>query len=157
MKEIWKVIEEDPRYRVSNLGRVRSPYKILKPSDHGNGYVKVWLGRSKSRYVHRLVAEAFLPNLDMLRVVHHIDNDKSNNCVDNLEWASDSYNLQMKFFDGLQCSKGESHSQAKLKEEDVLLIRDLYPKYTYKELACKFSVSLTNIQSIVKRRSWRHI
>ena len=96
MDEVWKKI--DDRYSVSNLGRIKSTYsskeRILKQRIV-NGYAKVNLynnGVMKSASVHRLVAEAFIPNPDNLTQVNHIDENKTNNYVENLEWCSPKYN-----------------------------------------------------------------
>ena len=96
-------------YEVSNLGRVRSldrtssdgrvlKGKILKLRLINNGYLRVGLnkdGRGQIFFrVHRLVATAFVPNPDNLPVVNHKDEDKSNNCVSNLEWCTQKHNIQ---------------------------------------------------------------
>lgn len=97
MNEIWKNI--DSRYSISNLGRVKSNYankeRILKPFQDIRGYLKVDLrheGKRKTMFVHRLVALAFIPNPDNFKEVNHKDEDKENNCVDNLEWCDTKYN-----------------------------------------------------------------
>ena len=97
MEEIWKEI--DDRYSVSNLGRVKSNYankeRILKPFYNHYGYLMVDIrhpGYRKSIAVHRLVAIAFIPNPDNLLEVNHKDENKTNNCVDNLEWCDTLYN-----------------------------------------------------------------
>ena len=111
MEEVWKDVEGyEGFYQVSNLGRVKSLGRIivtrygktqtiyervLKIKIHKFGYLEVSLhsnGKSKTYKVHRLVAEAFIPNPDGLLEVNHIDENKSNNRVDNLEWCSSSYN-----------------------------------------------------------------
>lgn len=96
MNEIWK--EVDDRYSVSNLGRVKSNYgnkeRILKQRVV-NGYLKVNLYKNtvmKSVSVHRLVAEAFIPNPENLPQVNHKDENKENNHIDNLEWCTSEYN-----------------------------------------------------------------
>jgi DNA-binding XRE family transcriptional regulator len=97
--EIWKPVKDyEGIYEVSSLGRVRKVVNglILHQSNSG-GYRRVSLqkdGKGKSESVHRLVAKAFLPNPDMLPVVNHRDEDKANNCVENLEWCTSSYNIR---------------------------------------------------------------
>lgn len=111
MIEIWKdIIGYENEYQVSNLGNVRSiPRKrknkqgevtkrgvVLKRMKDRIGYEHVVLLKSgKRRYslVHRLVAEAFLPKIDGMNEINHKDEDKTNNCVDNLEWCSRIYNM----------------------------------------------------------------
>ena len=97
--EIWKSI--DDRYSVSNMGRVKSNYankeRILKPWKNAYGYMMVDLRHGEARHgvsVHRLVALAFIPNPhpDVYNEVNHKDEDKTNNCVENLEWCDTKYN-----------------------------------------------------------------
>lgn len=100
MNEIWKDITGyEELYQVSNYGRVRSlktlKRKVLKPVKTSNGYYCVTLyknGTKVLKKVHRLVAEAFIPNHYNLPQVNHKDEDKSNNIVDNLEWCDSKMN-----------------------------------------------------------------
>ena len=109
-KEIWKTINEFPNYQVSNLGRVKSiervyycgnhkskriqPETILKTSIIKGGYIRVPLGGCRKQFlVHRLVAQAFLPNQDNLQEINHKDENPSNNNVENLEWCTAKYNI----------------------------------------------------------------
>lgn len=111
MNEIWKDIEGyEGVYQVSNLGRVRSldrTYllndgrsqtargRIMSQADTKCGYKGIKLrggGIRKGFRVHRLVAQAFIPNPDNLPLVNHIDEDKHNNIVSNLEWCTHKYN-----------------------------------------------------------------
>lgn len=97
--EIWKDIEDYPNYEVSNVGRVRNKTTkyVLKPQQFvGKKYYYVALsenGIQKKKRIHRLVAEAFIPNPNNLPEINHLDEDPSNNCADNLEWCSKSYNV----------------------------------------------------------------
>lgn len=102
MKEIWKDIKcYEGLYQVSNLGRIKSlhNYKrngtdILIPGIK-KGYYQIGLRKNKKRTwyaIHRLVAQAFIPNYDNLPQINHKDENKLNNKVDNLEWCSVRYN-----------------------------------------------------------------
>lgn len=99
--EQWKPVEGyEGIYAVSDLGRVKSlkygKERIMKPKKQRNGYLVVNLyrnGQRKMLKVHRLVAEAFIPNPEGLPEINHIDEDKTNNCASNIEWASRSYNI----------------------------------------------------------------
>jgi len=95
MEEIWKPIPGyEALYEASNFGRVRSLFrykKILKPSPITNGYLTVELWKNKQRKrigIHRLVAMCFCENPDNKPFVNHIDEIKTNNCADNLEWVT---------------------------------------------------------------------
>lgn len=113
MTEIWKDI--DSRYSVSNLGNVKSNYankeRILKPIQNKRGYLTVDLrspGKRKTMLIHRLVAKAFIPNPNNFLEVNHKDEDKTNNCVDNLEWCDTKYNCNYgtrNLRKGLSCMK----------------------------------------------------
>ena len=101
MKEIWKDKKDyEGLYMVSNWGRVKSikfgKERILKPVTNSSGYLLVNLckdGKVKAFTVHRLVAEAFLPNPHNYPCVNHKDENKQNNNVDNLEWCTHEYNI----------------------------------------------------------------
>lgn len=103
MREIWKDISGyNGVYQISNLGRVRScegksgDYSIRAPRFCGKGYRSITLHDSgKRRYflIHRLVAEAFLENPHGFPQVNHKDGNKQNNCVNNLEWCTNSENM----------------------------------------------------------------
>lgn len=101
MKETWKDVKGyEGQYQVSNLGHVRSlkfgKVRFLKPRRRKDGYLTVNLCRnSKERNVriHRLVAEAFIPNPSNFPVINHKDENRTNNVVDNLEWCTQKYNV----------------------------------------------------------------
>lgn len=100
-KEQWRDIDGyDGMYQVSDLGRVRSrksgEWKVLRSGKGGNGYLTVQLwrnGQGKTIYVHRLVANAFIPNSDETKtLINHVDECKQNNRVSNLEYCTARYN-----------------------------------------------------------------
>ena len=101
MDEIWHDIEGyEGLYQISNKGHVKSLYKgserILRAHDNGAGYLKVQLYKNTARqyrYIHRLVAETFIVNLHNLPEINHKDENKKNNCVENLEWCDRGYNV----------------------------------------------------------------
>ena len=92
LTERWVTISGHPNYEVSNYGRVRKidVGKILAPRPNlPKGYLRVYMD-GKRYYVHRLVAEAFLPLSLSAKYIRHIDGDILNNSVNNLEWCSKS-------------------------------------------------------------------
>ena len=97
--EKWKPIENYEGYEVSSYGRVRSS-RILSQYTGSWGYCVVNL-KGDVKLVHRLVAEAFLPNPDEKRQVNHINGDKLDNLLENLEWATPSQNIQHAVDNGL--------------------------------------------------------
>lgn len=98
-EEVWKDIEGyEGRYQVSNLGRVKrvTTGRILKSCKNRGGYLYVNLckqGVVSNKRIHRLVAQAFIPNPENKSDINHIDEDKTNNTVTNLEWTTRKENL----------------------------------------------------------------
>ena len=99
MEEIWKdVLGYENLYLVSNFGRIKSLYhknKIMQVYTNQQGYSIVRLHKNKKRtglLLHRIVAKAFIPNPNNKPEVNHIDGNKLNNCVNNLEWVTSSEN-----------------------------------------------------------------
>ena len=106
MEEIWKPIKDyEGLYEVSNFGRIKTlsryirnrkmPEKIKKLEKDRYGYLRIELSKNKIRkkyLVHRLVAQAFIPNNNNLPCINHKDENKSNNIVNNLEWCDYLYN-----------------------------------------------------------------
>lgn len=95
--EVWKRLKDYQNYSVSSLGRVKNAKtnQILKPCKCENGYLYVSLckdGKRKSFAIHRLVARAFIPNFEEKREVNHLNGDKFDNRVENLEWTTSSEN-----------------------------------------------------------------
>lgn len=101
MEEWRNITNYEGLYQVSNYGRIKPLSKqsgflilkerIIKPTVKSNGYLQVDLHKDKVRkkfYVHRLVAEAFISNPNNLETINHKDKNRSNNYIDNLEWAS---------------------------------------------------------------------
>jgi len=115
MKEEWKNIEEFTNYQASNTGKIRNTIfqnnivkkekiKEIIPHKQNSGYLIVSLyknGKHYNRSVHRLVAQTFISNPNNLQQVNHKDGNKENNCVDNLEWCTQSENMKHAYKNGL--------------------------------------------------------
>lgn len=99
--EIWKIVNDAPKYEISSFGNVRNA-KTKKPRKYflSNGYPTVTLqkqdlsvGRKSNHLLHRLVAKAFIDNPNNYPVVNHIDGNSENYKIDNLEWCNQKENL----------------------------------------------------------------
>lgn len=174
--EVWRDIPEyEGFYQVSNLGSVRSCDRrverlagkhkdrfvsgvTMKASLDSSGYPMVGLSkqsRNKSIAIHRLVALAFLGNKPEGYQVNHIDGNKLNNFVGNLEYCSRTENIRHAFALGLISHKGAKSSFAKLKESDVLVIRErLANGHTQTSIAKDYGVTQANISCIKKGLTW---
>lgn len=161
MAETWKRFK-NTTYSVSSTGYVYNEYsgKILKPFPNNNGYLTVDLFHNtvKERIsLHRLVAITFIPNLENKPFVNHIDGNKQNNCVDNLEWCTPSENSKHAIDIGLVL-RGEDKSTAKLTEKDVLEIQTAFEEGVKDFiLAKRYNVSSGVISAIRLGRSWKHV
>ena len=161
---------------VSSEGRVRSVDRTIIRSNgrdynHSgklkklikikSGYLQVGVTDTskklhKTLYVHRLVAETFIPNTENKPQVNHKDGNKLNNSVHNLEWATQNENMKHAYDSKLKYGlSGENNPTSKLREDDVRFIRESNLKNV--ELSKMFNVSKSNITSIIKRKVWKHI
>ena len=135
---------------------------MLKPSPY-DGYLKgaVCVNKKMTPYrVHRLVAEHFIDNPHNKPEVNHIDGNKLNNDVSNLEWATREENIAHCVANGLQIPfKGEEVGTSILTQKQVLEIRSKFVprKYSRSVLAKEYNVSEGCIKDILYRRSWKHI
>lgn len=163
----WKriVIEgQETHYEVSHRGSVYNTEseKMLHQTNNSNGYLKVSLrlpdGTERSFLVHRLVALAFIPNdVPERNQVNHINGDKEDNRVSNLEWVTDQENKIHGVRTGLY-KVGEDHGRAVYKDEDIHKVCRLLSKgYKPKEIAGMTNVSLEMINHIKNGDNWLHI
>lgn len=156
----------ETRYLVTIQGNVYNSETMHKlvPATMPNGYQKVLIyykpGKRKQVSVHRLVAKAFIPNPDNLPQVNHIDGDKKNNNVDNLEWVTGSENIQHAFDTGLKHgAKGQYCSFAKTTDDNVRRICEELVKneLTPPQIAKKYNVYRKTVLLILYRKQWTHI
>lgn len=179
MEEIFKDIIGYEDYQISNKGRVIAKEKKVRythaitKKEHfrttEKKFLKVYLNnrtgykfvqlykdkKSKNFNIHRLVAINFLNNHDNLDQVNHIDGNKHNNTVENLEWCSNEYNHEHATKTGLKASK-EKISTSKLTEEKVFYIREFIKIcVTHEKLAEIFNVSRSTISLISNNKTWK--
>jgi hypothetical protein len=166
---------KDTNYKVDQFGNVYGLNgKVLKPATDQKGYLRVGLTIDKklcTKKVHRLVAIEFIENPQNKPCVNHIDGNKKNNSVDNLEWVTYKENTNHAIKNGLFCfsnseksinkiiKKGSLNGNSLLTENDVLEIRQKYkPRiYTRSMLAIEYKVKESCIKDVVNRNSWKHI
>ncbi len=132
-------------YKISRTGIVTNRYnKELKPSTNPNGYYQLGLCKNGVSYtvnIHRLLAEAYIPNPENKPEVNHIDKDRKNNSINNLEWVTHAENLQ--------------HS-AKLDKSKVQAIRNACAAgYKQKDIAKDFNISTSHVSNIYNKRNWK--
>lgn len=159
-----RIPEFEQLYAVTSDGRVYSfrSKKFLSPRSNPQGYLFVALcdrGRRQDRAIHRLVAEAFIPNPLHLPEVNHLDFNKANNTRANLEWSSSQDNSRHAEKSGRRPHpRGSNHYRARLTEADVRHIRELAERSISQErLAEIYGVSRSAIYFVVSRRSWAHL
>lgn len=168
MDEEWKCLVYHNKtfndFEVSNTGKLRNvrtgtEYKTYK-NKQGYYQVCVSLGSCNNKQVfkiHRAVAETFISNQENKPQVNHIDGDKTNNCVDNLEWATNLENSHHAWKNGLITSH-ESKSR-KLSDEQVEYIRENYIAndkiFGCRPLANKFGVHHKTISDIIEYKTYK--
>ena len=177
--EIWKPVKDyENYYEVSSEGNIRTIERVIILSTHqylkkqklltqfkdprGYFHVKLYngLGKCKSLTTHRIVALTFLDNPKGLIEVNHIDHNKHNNHLSNLEWITRSDNIKHSYvYRDPKTYKGSGNKNSKLTEEQVIDIRKEYKnsKTTYKQLAYKYNVGLTLIGYIINNKIWNHV
>lgn len=159
----WKDIQGYERYEVSKDGRVRNKQTgyTMKKRLTFDGYVKVTLirdGKAKDFRVHRLVAEAFIPNSENKPTVNHKDGDKEHNDVSNLEWATRTEQNKHAYEHGL---KKPVYTTRKLTDEQVREIRKRYKRGCKVNgsgaLSKEFGITDANILKIAKGLSYKNV
>jgi len=162
MKEEWKFIKGyENIYKISSHGRVESFYgkgMVRRTPLNKNGYCVIRLHKdkqAKNHAVHRLVAEAFIPNTKGKECVNHKDANKTNNKVDNLEWVSQLENIAHAVSMDL-VNKGDCNPASILKEGEVLAICDLLDntKLTQRVIAQQYKIHPVTVSHIHTGKIW---
>ena len=164
----YELFEFSGFYRISKNGEVASiqrngtvsDQRLIKPTISTNGYMKVSLrcnGKRYTRNIHRMLAQTFIENKENLPCVNHIDGNKLNNSLLNLEWVSYSRNTQHAYDNGLtKVAKGESKSM--LTNKDVLnIVKMKKDGGTLRGIAKEFGISASSVSDIVLGRTWSHV
>lgn len=172
--EIWKDVPGyEGIYQVNNIGVVKSldRFVVFKNGQRsfrsGKTLVsikthkrchKVFVsknGKTRGMFVHRIVAMAFIPNPENKPQVNHINGNRSDNGVENLEWVTGMENIIHALQTGLHNNRGQDSPRAKLTDAMVIDIRnDSRPQ---KEIATQYNVSCTCIRDIKSRKRWKHL
>lgn len=161
MIEEYRKLREYPMYRIYNTGRIYSEHskKFLKRFDDNSGYLQVTLfsGNNKGRKtikVHILVAKAFIPNLHNLPEVNHINCNKYDNRVSNLEWISKHDNM----IHASKYSYKNRESLSPLNKDKVRLIPLLLKcGFSIKLIATLYKVGHVTIRNIIQGKTWKHL
>lgn len=149
--EYWADITSDGAYQVSNLGRVRGPHGILKQYEKTGGYFGLCI-RGKNRFVHRLVAAAFVPNHDGLPEVNHRNCNKADNSADNLEWVSHADNIAHAVRCGRMMRAGTTSKLTASQVEEIKA-----SNLTQCELAKVYGVSQATISRALNGKTTRFV
>lgn len=156
--EIWKPVKDyENLYEVSNFGKIRSlkknKLKTEQLSKNGYSVINLYVGKSiKREYLHRIVAQAFIPNLDNKPQVNHIDGNKQNNHVENLEWVTSNENLKHAYKMGLRLPSSQN-----ITLEQVKYIKQNPKNLSRKQLAKELNISYWSICNIYQGRTFKEV
>ncbi len=165
--EIWKpVVGFEGRYEVSSTGRIKAlsreivysdgrkgrlPERLIKGTLLNAGYYCVSFDTKTRKSIHTVVAEAFLGSSEYRQTVNHKDGNKTNNCVENLEWATYKENNNHARKTGLNNQHGEKTNLSKYSDQFIEAVRNVHAKYSpnYEELGSLFGLTGCHARQIV--------
>jgi hypothetical protein len=172
---MWKQIKEAPRYEINAEGTVRNirTKHILKKQINAKGYWVITLhigperNHKKSFLLHRLIAEAFIPNPENKPWVNHKNGNTLNYQLNNLEWATPSENQQHAYDTGLKTpshkskNQGTQNARSKLTEKQILWARQNYKPndktYGVRPMARYLKIDSSLLSKIIQGKRWKHI
>lgn len=158
---LYAITEDGKVWSYERKGQGAHPAKFLTIRKNPQGYLwiilyKNWVG--KGYRIHRLVAQAYIPNLENKPQVNHKNGIKSDNRIENLEWCTAEQNQKHANDMGLRSSRGINNSNARLNDTKVRVIRQLYAEnVSLREIAAKFGIAGKTVREICARRRWAHI
>ncbi len=161
----WRELQGFSNYLVSNTGDVKSLFTgRLCKYNIKVGYPTVGIyadnvSKPKNKSIHRLVAQAFIPNPENKPQVNHIDGNKLNNHVSNLEWVTSKQNMSHAILLGLSSNqRGILNNKAKLDELSVIVLRDACSNgFKLKDVASYFNIDYRYASCIKNRKFWKHV
>lgn len=170
MKEMWKPVLGASKYEVSNTGEIRSwntqrgdlakePRLMKKKLNKKVGYYNVGItyddGVQRTRYLHRLIAQAFLGD-EKDRLVRHLDDNRLNNRLDNLAWGTQKVNMADAIVNG-KLPTGTDCSRSVLSERDILLIGRMRQEgLTHEAIARIIGVNRSVITALLSGKTYRY-
>jgi hypothetical protein len=171
MTEEWRLIPGTWGYHVSNMGRVKrlrhtgTTIRILRPVNDGKGYLRVRIVAygfpRRMWFVHQLVMLVFLGECPKGYQINHIDSNRSNNRLDNLEYVTPQENQRHSWQTTQRQPphRGERTHFAKLTEANVIEIRKMraWDGLTYTEIARHFNTKPANVWHICAGKTWKHL
>jgi hypothetical protein len=164
-KIMWKNFKYNNEYEININGEVRkkSNLKIYTPFKTTNGYMRIRIN-NKGYQVHRLIAEHFIENINNYNEINHIDGNKLNNSLSNLEWCTRSLNVKHAIINGLmnynhlKGKKGHLHNKALLTKEQVIEIWNrLRTNESQNSIANSFNVNKNTISKIKLNKIYTNI
>lgn len=170
--EVWKpVVGHEGQFEVSDAGRVKAlahsvrhwcgrmipkPERIVAQSRHSGGYLVVALRDGKKHYVHRLVMAAFVGQPEEGHDVNHIDGNKTNNCVGNLEYCDRLGNVRHAIATGLQDNSGEDNGMNRYSADAIRAAHSMVQGgATQKQAAVATGVAESTVHQVVRGNRWK--
>jgi hypothetical protein len=163
MMQEFKPIKDYPHHLINKNGIVYNSKtgNYIKPNLGRRGYFTISLcinGVCKTKTLHRIIANCFIPNQDNKPEVNHKNGIKTDNRIDNLEWVTHKENLAYAYELNLINNTGENNKISILKDIQVLEIRDKYNKGVKTSVLSElYNVSKSTINYVTARRNWKHI